>query len=315
MSEIQQQLRDKIAELEQIKRIKEHTVNLQKRLSEESKALSEMEKVLDKEQRDVEALEKEGLGTMFRKFLGDREEQLDKERQEYLRASLRFNELYKSVELIRFELDLLSKKEQNHESIRRQIEGLIEQREKEILSNDPALAEELKRIHNESDSLHQFTAQIEEAFAAGQLVIGFIHATEQHLIEAQNWGQRDIWGGRHHGSGHIKHQSIDQARAMAMQARHALIKFGNELRDVFDNVQLYFNLEIEEFGRFGDIFFDNLISDWLAQQKINKSLHNVSQTRQQIDFVMQQLDQERKKVKSKLEELEKERRKVIVSGQ
>src|SRR6187551_695494 len=117
MTQLHQQLQEAIREAERIRKIKEHTSELTIRLESEEKALLAMEATLTKEQRDVETLEREGLTTMFRKFIGDREEELDKEREEYLRASLRFNEIYKSVELIRFELDLLSKKEQNLEAV------------------------------------------------------------------------------------------------------------------------------------------------------------------------------------------------------
>ena len=117
MTDLHQQLQDSIRELVQIPKIKVHTAELNSRLAAEQAALDVMEKTLEKEQRDVETLEREGLTTMFRKFLGDREEKLEKEREEYLRASLRYNELYKSVALIRYELDLLSKKSANEEIV------------------------------------------------------------------------------------------------------------------------------------------------------------------------------------------------------
>ena len=104
MTELQQQLRESIRELEQIRKVQDHTAELRIRLKAEEKDLEVMEKMLEAEQMDVEELEREGLTTMFHKFLGDREQKLDKEREEYLRASLRFNELFKSVKLIRFEL-------------------------------------------------------------------------------------------------------------------------------------------------------------------------------------------------------------------
>ena len=80
MSEIQIKLKEKIQEAETIRKIKSHTAQLQTRLAEEDKDLAVMETTLAKEQRDVETLEKEGLTTMFHKFLGDREERLQKER-------------------------------------------------------------------------------------------------------------------------------------------------------------------------------------------------------------------------------------------
>ncbi|MBK8833020.1 MAG: hypothetical protein IPN60_19610 [Saprospiraceae bacterium] len=87
MSELQQQLKESIQELETIRKVSEHTAQLRERLAAEEKALLVMETTLAKEQRDVETLESEGLTSMFRKFIGDREEKLEKEREEYLRAS------------------------------------------------------------------------------------------------------------------------------------------------------------------------------------------------------------------------------------
>lgn len=318
MTQLHQQLQEAIREAERIRKIKEHISELTLRLEAEEKALLSMETTLTKEQRDVETLEREGLTTMFRKFIGDREEKLDKEREEYLRASLRFNELYKSVELIRFELDLLTKKEQNLETVERKVATLINLREEELMRLDPNVALKIKSIHEQTDKLHKYSIEVEEAFKAGQEALTFVRGAEQHLIDAQLMGQRDMWGSRSRyglNSGRFKHESIDKARDMAYQSQHALIRFGNELKDVFKGHKLEVDMKIEDFGRFADIFFDNIITDYLVQQKISKSLINVTGTRQKLDHIMQSLDNERNVIREKLEALERERKNVIVSSE
>lgn len=318
MTELHKQLQDAIREAEQIRKIKEHTAQLSVRLDAEEKALLAMENTLTKEQRDVEALEREGLTTMFRKFIGDREEKLEKEREEYLRASLRFNELFKSVELIRFELDLLSKKEQNLETVERRVESLIAYREKEIMELDPEVALVLRGIHGQTDKLNKYKVEVDEAYAAGEQALTFVRGAEKNLHDAQLFGQGDMWGGSKrygYGTGQMKHQAIDRARDMAYQSQHALIRFGNELKDVFKGLTLEVNMNIEEFGRFTDIFFDNIITDFLVQQKISKSLVNVSGTRQRLDLIMKSLDNERNVIREKLEALEAQRKSVIVRSE
>ena len=313
MTELQQQLLDSIRELEQIRKIKGHTAELNKRLAEEQAVLNEMEKTLDKEQRDVEALESEGLTTMFRKFLGDREEKLEKEREEYLKASLRYNELYKSIGLIQYELDLLVKKEQNEEAVARRVEVQMKMREDEIMQLNPLAGGELKNLHEQTDRLHKFLVQVEEAFNAGSIAFDLVSRTESFLRQAKGWGQRDMWSGNP-GNGHMKHQAIDQAKEYASQSRHALIRFGNELKDVFQNFQLQTNMDVDEFSKFGDLFFDNIISDYYAQQKINKALTHVSWTRDQVEQIMHQLETEKGNVKSKFEELEQQRKEIILKA-
>ena len=314
MSELQRNLKEKIEELESIRKVRVHISQLQNRLSSEANALVAMEKTLEKEQKDVETMEKEGLMTMFHKFLGDREDKLDKERQEYLKASLKYNELYKSVELIRFELDLLSKKEQNLQNVERQVEVLMKQREEEIMTIHPQIALQLTGINQQADKLHKFLLEIEEALRAGEQALDFVRKTENYLTQARQLGQVDMWGSRNIRSGTFKHQAMDQAREMAYQSKHALIRFGNELKDVYNNLRLDIKMDIEEFGRFMDVFFDNLLSDWLVQQKIMKSLANVSATRQQVEDLMQQLNQEKDTVKTKQKQLEVQRKDVIISA-
>ncbi len=314
MTQLEQQLKESIQEVEQIRKVKEHTAQLTVRLEAEEKALAAMEATLAKEQRDVEVLESEGLTTMFRKFLGDREEKLEKEREEYLRASLRFNELYKSVGLIRFELDLLSKKEQSLETVERRVETLIAYREKELMDVNPEVALVLKGINKQTDKLHKYSVQVEEAFVAGTKALEFVRGTEHYLHEAKLMGQSDMWGSRRYGTGQQKHDAIDRARDLAYQSRHNLIRFGNELQDVFKGLQIEVNMEIGDFGRFADVFFDNLISDYLVQQKISKSLVNVTGTRQQVEHIMLSLDNERGVIREKLAALEDERKKVVVES-
>lgn len=314
MSQLQQQLQESIRELEQIRKVKAHTAELQVRLAEEEKALEVMSSMLAKEQRDVELLEKEGLTAMFRKFIGDREEKLEKEREEYLRAALRYNDLYKSVELIRFELDLLLKKEQNLEVVERRVEALMRDRGKELLDLGEQAGKDLKGLYQQVDRLNAYDVEMGEALQAGMKALEHLQQTEHLLQVARERGQHDMWGGRRLGSGHLKHNAIDQARQSAQHARHALIHFVRELRDIYRDREYHFEFRIEDFGRFMDVFFDNLITDFLVQQKISTSLNSVSTTRQQVGAVIYDLDQERQEIVHKLQALEEEQKRIILGS-
>lgn len=278
-----------------------HTSELQLRLNQEEDALAVMDKTLDKEQRDVEILEREGLQTMFRKFIGDREEKLEKEREEYLRASLRFNELYKSVELIRFELDLLLKKAGEYEKVREQVETLILRREEELMRYDTVRSVELKGIYSRTDKLNQFKVQVEEALSAGQHSLRFLQMLENYLHEARH--------------GHMRHQALDHAADMANKARHHLIHFRNELKDVYNNLELNVNIEIEKLSaleRFGHDISD-FISDLILNDKIKKSLVPVRDRLQDCELLLMKLSAEKDSIRSKLEVLDKQRREIIIN--
>jgi hypothetical protein len=315
MSKIHQQLKANIQKLEQIDKIEIHIGQLVTRLKAEENALALMEKTLAKEQRDVEILEKEGLTTMFRKFLGDREEKLEKEREDYLRASLRFNELYKSVELIRFELDLLEKKRDQRETVVLRIERFMKSREKELLVLNTKQANELKRIHAQADKLSKYSVEVDEAYKAGMTALDFVSNAEKFLLAAKRMGERQMWGGRRPGASRTKFSAIDSARKMAYQSRHALIHFGNELKDVYSDYELQFNMTLADFGKFANVFFDNLITDYFVQQRIAKSLVNITGTRKNVETILNSLNIEKGAIADKEKALEEERIKIIVSAE
>ncbi len=311
MSRIHAQLKAKIRELEQIHKIEMHITSLTKRLATEERALKVMEKTLAKEQRDVEKLEQDGLTAMFRKFLGDREEKLEKEREDYLRASLRFNELYKSVKLIHFELDLLEKKKLDREAVEKRIEELMRAREQELLKLNTAESKELRSIHQQADKLSKFSMEVEEAYKAGGAALKFVSQTENYLLSARRMTQQRVWSG-HRGSSRARFAAIDKARNAAYQSRHALIHFGEELKDVYTDYELRFNMTLADFGKFANIFFDSLITDYFVQQKISQSLVNVSTTRKHVEDIMNTLNLERGRITDQEKKLNAERDRVIM---
>jgi hypothetical protein len=312
MSELHQQLQDSIQELERIRKIKLHTQQLEDRLIAEMEHFSIMEKTLQQEQRDVELLEKEGLTTMLRKFIGDREEKLEKERAEYVKASLKYNALFKSIEVLKFELGLLRKKEQDEDSVVRRIEVQMKMREEEIMQLNTPAAEELRNLYAQTDKLHKYSVEVDEAFNAGLQAHELVRRTEQLLQDALRHGQHDTWGGKSFGKSNLKHYAIDQARDLAGQARHALIRFGNEIKDVFTDIVLEVKLDIEALNKFTDILFDNFIFDMIAQQMIKKSMSNVVATRQQVEHAMRLLQEEKGNVSEKLKRIEEQRKEIVV---
>jgi hypothetical protein len=300
MSEIRQLLNDKILELEQIRKIKLHIVQLKERLTDEEKALEVMGIMLDKEQRDVELLEKEGFQSMWHKFIGDREEKLEKEKEEYVRAALRFNVLFKSVELGKFELGLLEKKDQNDDAIKQQVDELIKKRGDELLQLDPVHGNQLRIIYNEKDRLNKLSSNIEIAYEAGQLAYGHVRRIESYIHAAKD---SRMW-----------HQTLYHARDMSVKARHIIIYFINELSQVYDTKPYQFDLKIEDDNDFSMLFPTSIMLGWRYDQSIKKSLQNIRETRFEIQNVLDKLEQEKIIVRENLKELDEKYRNVILDS-
>lgn len=313
MSKLHEELTNTLLQHKQVQKVQSHFTQMNEQLKQELSDLASLEKQLKKEQRDVEKLENKSMRSMFRKILGDREQQLEKERQEYLTVSLKYNELTKSVDLLTYELEILQKKLGDEEQLANRVQVLMKKREKELMQYDPIIGKELMRIHKKMDQTQIVKKDIDEAAAVGSKALQILQRMIAELRKARNWGQYDMMGDRR-SAAYVKHRSIDNARNMATQARHYLMRFREELQDVYQDVRLNFKMELGDFNRFTDIFFDNLISDWIVQQKIKNALNQVNQVASQVNQVLKSLQDEKPKIDAELAELQELREKTILKS-
>ncbi len=313
MTDIHRNLKEALLEWRQLQKVDKHFTELTTRLKEERGEISRLSKLLDKEEKDLEKLERAGIRSLFYKILGDKEKQIEKERQEYLQSALKYNELNKSVELIEYEMALLEKKLPRITAAEQQYEQLIVLREKELLSSDSDAGRELLVFSKKLDTRHIELKDIDEAIVAGKEALRQVRALERQLKKARGWGQWDTYGSGL-GAGWLKHQAVDRARDMLHRVRHVLLNFQKELNDVYEGAYIDINLRMDKFDRFVDIFFDNLITDWIVQQKINKALDNVKNTKGKVKYALKKLKEEGPLVESEIAKLERAREQAIIDS-
>ena len=313
MTSTHHQLKEAMLDRRRIEKVRSHYEALSERYDKESSEVRVLGKALEKEKHDVDKLEKGGLRTMFHKILGDKDKQLEKERQEYLQLALKYNELNKSLELIEYELDLLEKQLDRLDQVQGRYEKLIKKREIELLSDGSDAGRELLHISKEIDARIVLMKDIEEAIDAGNIALKLVKSFQKQLIKARDWGQWDMYGNTR-GGGWMKHQAIDKARDYLHKVRHALIHFQNELNDVYADARIDADLRIERVDRFLDVFFDNLITDWIVQQKIKNAIENILNTKDQVYQALQRLKQEGPRVERELKALEARREQTIIDS-
>ena len=114
--------------------------------------------------------------------------------------------------------------------------------------------------------------EINEAVLAGERALNSLREAKGRLNSARAWGVYDILGGGMISS-IIKHSRMNDANEWLEQANFDLRRFAKELRDV-PGEELY--LETRDLASALDIFFDNIFSDFIVQNRINEA-------RQEID--------------------------------
>ena len=128
--------------------------------------------------------------------------------------------------------------------------------------------------------------EIHEAINAADDALIALRSAERSLSSAGNWGLFDMLGGGFFST-LFKHGKIDQAQQELEEARHALSRFKNELADL--NRSADFDLDIGDFLRFADYFFDGFLADWMVQSKIHQGRAKINQAICQIENIRRQL--------------------------
>ncbi len=315
MTNTQTQLRKLLEEHQSLKRVDKHLLDINKRLTEEKTKLETLLHFLAKKNENIKELEGMSMKGMFHKILGSKEEQIEKERQEYLEASLKFDEAKKSVELIEYEKNLLEEKLAKAPGVEEQLEVLIKKRETELMNN-PMSAAQIRGTNQEIDSRIRLGVEIKEALDAGKQCLPLLHQMVGHLQEAKNWGNWDMYsGGRGRGIAEMrKHSSIDRAKNLSYRCQQKLIRFEQELRDIYQQQNFNLSLNMNSFSKFTDIFFDNLISDWIIQKQIKNAINNVAATQDKVNRICESLAADLPHLEKEIEQLELTRKQIIAGA-
>ena len=129
----------------------------------------------------------------------------------------------------------------------------------------------------------EWQKEIEEARTVALRVLDSLESIEKKLHSARRWGIFDLLGGDFFSS-LIKHSKMDDAQRMLRQVQSDLVLLQKELKDI--DIQFTEDISASGFEKFMDIVFDNIVSDWLTQSRINKSLQEVARVKAALNDVL-----------------------------
>lgn len=310
ISQLQLQIKTLLEKFEKLNIIKSHLGGVNGKIEKSSRELDALEDVLDNELKDIQRLESIGVKSVFYKVLGNKEEQLEKERQEYLEASLKYKEHKQSLELLEYEKSVLEGKLGELPTISKQLEHLKELREKEILKSDSNIATHLRQILHEHDRCIMLNKEIVEALEEGEKSVKMLNIVLSYLRKARDWGRWDMQGSKRGSI--MKHRAIDSAMKNLSKAQYQLDTFERELQDI-GLKQLHLKIRSSQFDRFTDYFFDNLISDWIVQQKIKSTMTSVEASLDHVKRLCLSLKNEKETNASRILELDAAKDKLLLS--
>lgn len=129
--------------------------------------------------------------------------------------------------------------------------------------------------------------EIREAIDAADAALKHLGNAADMLDDAGRWGIVDMLGGGLITT-LLKHRKISDAQDEIDEAKRALRIFVKELDDVDEATGL--NVELGSGLQFADIFFDGVLADWIAQNKIDRAKQQVADAMRQVYAVRSQLE-------------------------
>lgn len=132
--------------------------------------------------------------------------------------------------------------------------------------------------------------EIREAIDAAEAALKHLGNAADMLDDAGRWGIVDMLGGGLITT-LLKHRKISDAQDEIDEAKRALRIFVKELDDVDEATGL--NVELGSGLQFADIFFDGVLADWIAQNKIDRAKQQVADAMRQVYAVRSQLERMR----------------------
>jgi hypothetical protein len=290
------------------KKLEQDLLAVDLELKEKSSTLETLLIKLEKENIDVDKLERTSLTALFYAVLGNREQQLEKERQEMLAAQLQYQQTKYQVTFLEQEQTSLSQQLAKLPDFDNEYLSLLAEKEQLLRQSNQPAAAELAELDERAGNFKSEMKEIGEAIKAGKTVGAGLEQVITSLESAESWGTWDMLGGGLLSTA-IKHSRIDEARSGVQVVQAKMSQFKKELADVQKTIDVSIN--IGELATFADYFFDDLIFDWIVQSKIVDSLNRSIQAKEIIEKTNTNLENLYETSRSKVNELQEKRVQLV----
>ena len=276
----------------QVERQRQLTVlaaSLDQQIAQIQKKADDLKARWHAEEADVEKLQKTTLTAVFYELIGKKGEKLEQEQREALAAAAHYQTAQAELEGLRRERDMVKSECAQLQGCEARFEAAKAARAAELKATDPIHGRQILELESQLGQVESQTQELHEALAAGNRALSITRDVQKELDSAENWGTWDMLGGGGLITQMAKHEHLDSAQVLIHKLQNQLRQFKTELADV--EIYADLNIQIDEFLRFADWFFDGLIVDWTVQDKIEQAKNDVYTTAAQIQSFLNRLDQ------------------------
>lgn len=283
---------------------------LNKELESKRQDSIKLKAALESERLDVEKLEGKSFSGVVLSIIGKKEERLDKERQEYLTAKLKYDECVSIINDLSAELTNAKNELRNYQGSDEEYNQRIEEKKRMLINEGGEKGNQLRGYLDRINDIKLEMKELREAINAGERASEALSRVKDSLEDAKGWGTWDMLGGGFFVN-MAKHSAIDKANDHAHDFQRKLRSFMKELEDVDQFIDV--NVNLTSFQVFADYFFDGFFVDWFVQSKINDSLDRVIDSNRGIRAIINDLSGDLKGLEREITQKEGQIENILVN--
>jgi len=274
-----------------------HLAGLEDRLSKQTKALALLEIQINKSADAIEALENlaaQPLRKIFIKILGDKKQQVERERQNYLMYILRHQEEKKKIAVNKYQLDILQKKLISLRNVDATFKKLLLNKKQQLKHRNKGLAKKIIHIETNIRADQSMRKEIKEAVDAGLVANKELNKLKKALLVMGPW-QSQISSAHASTLSYKQKNFINNLLAEISKVNGKLDNFIQELSDVSTHYQLNYDQFVDRISEFLEEFYDGLITDWVLHKEIKMTIHLIDDTISKVKRILFMLKNDAKK--------------------
>jgi len=311
MTYFDEKLKDLHRQRAQKKRLEAQIQELAQQENDVAKKVAELAEVKKKEQADVDKLEGKTIKALFFTLSGSIDERLSKERQEAYTATMKYDAALRDLQGIQADIRYCKEELEKLVDCEAEYKDLYEQKKNALKMEATHKASDIMLMEKDISSLGNEIVELEEALDAGYKAFDLADKIFTELEEAHKLAEWDTFM----DSMLIdmqKHEHLNSAQDMIANLRNELRRFKTELADV--QIEADIQIEMDDFSKFADWFFDNIFTDWDIKEKIENSLVQAKDTRGQITNTINVLKDMRDERMRKRAEIQERLEDTVVEG-
>ena len=261
------------------------------------------------EQKDVDQLNRLSLASLFYDLLGTKEARLEQEHREALAAAAKYQTAKAELEAVQKERRLIGGELAVLDGCEERYRQACLDRRAVLKSTDPEKGAKIIELEEQEAAVCAQLRELREAIQAGAQAAQAAVQVQKELDAAEGWGTFDLLGGGLIAD-LVKHDHLDNAQHGINRLQGCLRSFKTELVDV--NIHVDMQVNVDDFLRFADWFFDGLFVDWAMQDRIQEAQSRITGVSDRIGQVRQQLAQMEESLNRQIREIQQQIDELVI---